>query len=276
MAYRNGQGEGEKEVKVSTDWLIEMSNIEDDLESEEELGSTPEAIDKIDEWIQSLDQPEPGEEKPLEPEIATPPIEPDVETAAYFTSTEKDTVESDAKTIPSYVAEDEPAVEEEPESDKPMVPEWLQDVAEQKPEPDAIQEPPEWLPEVEEPIVEIEEIAPAQPSEWQPESEVKAHPVEEETQPTPASKPTPQKPTDMLKEARHAVHEHRLDEAIDAYGKLIKRGKEIEETIEDIQEALRKHPINPALWQVLGDALMRSDRLQEALDAYSKAENLLR
>ena len=80
----------------------------------------------------------------------------------------------------------------------------------------------------------------------------------------------------MLEEARQAIHEHKLDEAIDIYAKLIKRGKVIEETIEDIQEALRKHPINPALWQVLGDALMRSDRLQEALDAYSKAEDLLR
>ena len=34
--------------------------------------------------------------------------------------------------------------------------------------------------------------------------------------------------------------------------------------------------ISEELWQVLGDAYMKENNLQDALDAYSKAENLLR
>ena len=44
----------------------------------------------------------------------------------------------------------------------------------------------------------------------------------------------------------------------------------------DLREALYRYPVEVSLWQALGDAYMRSNRLQEALDAYTKAEELLR
>lgn len=64
--------------------------------------------------------------------------------------------------------------------------------------------------------------------------------------------------------------------AIEVYGKLIRKGKSLEEIIRDLRDALYRYPVEVPLWQALGDAYMHSNRLQEALDAYTKAEELLR
>jgi cytochrome c-type biogenesis protein CcmH/NrfG len=39
---------------------------------------------------------------------------------------------------------------------------------------------------------------------------------------------------------------------------------------------LYRFPVDVNIWQSLGDAYMRANRLQDALDAYTKAEELLR
>jgi len=44
----------------------------------------------------------------------------------------------------------------------------------------------------------------------------------------------------------------------------------------DVQEALYRFPVDVNLWVVLGDAHLRTDDLQDALDAYTKAEDLVR
>ncbi len=64
--------------------------------------------------------------------------------------------------------------------------------------------------------------------------------------------------------------------AIEVYAKLIRKGKSLEEITRDLRDALYRYPVEVPLWQVLGDAYMRANRLQEALDAYTKAEELLR
>jgi len=67
-----------------------------------------------------------------------------------------------------------------------------------------------------------------------------------------------------------------IDEAMELYDQLIKKSKRIKEIIEDLNQASYQHPVNANILQTLGDAYMRDDQLQEALDTYSKAENLLR
>ena len=57
---------------------------------------------------------------------------------------------------------------------------------------------------------------------------------------------------------------------------MIKKGKGINEIIVDINNALRKSPVHVGMWQALGDGYMKMDLLQEALDSYSKAEDLIR
>jgi len=64
--------------------------------------------------------------------------------------------------------------------------------------------------------------------------------------------------------------------ALDLYGKLIRKGRSMEEIIRDLRDALYRYPVEVPIWQALGDAYMRANRLQEALDAYTKAEELLR
>ena len=60
------------------------------------------------------------------------------------------------------------------------------------------------------------------------------------------------------------------------YGKLIRKGGPLEEVIRELRDALYRYPVEVPVWQALGDAYMRANRLQEALDAYTKAEELLR
>jgi tetratricopeptide (TPR) repeat protein len=64
--------------------------------------------------------------------------------------------------------------------------------------------------------------------------------------------------------------------ALEHYSRLIKKGKWLEEIVRDLRDALYRYPVEVIIWQTLGDAYMRENRLQEALDAYTKAEELLR
>jgi len=67
-----------------------------------------------------------------------------------------------------------------------------------------------------------------------------------------------------------------IDESIGIFNQLIQQGEELDEIIINIQNALDNYyPIDINLWQVLGDAFLKNNQLQNALDAYSKAEDLL-
>ncbi len=311
-----------EQVESTEEWLAELDELEEEIVAEEEMGATPEAIEKMDEWIQSLGKPEEeGEElleidseEPLFPsdileeeepvisflEEEQPKIEldadtfpstvlekqidiiPESPTTASTTPEDQFDTTSESETTPSIIPEDQLDAMLESETTPSIVPEWLQDVAEQRPEPDAIDEPPEWLPSIDEPPEEdVGGITPTLPGEWQPESKMEApQPAtksEQAPKPMPKQKPKPSVDiSEELENARLAISDADIEEATNIYAKLIKKGKGVEEIIEDIEEALHKHPIDVSLWQTLGDALMRADRLQEALDAYSKAEDLLR
>ncbi|MCG2785321.1 MAG: tetratricopeptide repeat protein [Anaerolineae bacterium] len=80
----------------------------------------------------------------------------------------------------------------------------------------------------------------------------------------------------LLQRSRLLLDKANLDTAMSEYSRLIKKGKYIDEIVFDLQEATYSHPVDVIVWQTLGDAYMRNNRLQEALDAYTKAEELLR
>jgi tetratricopeptide (TPR) repeat protein len=159
---------------------------------------------------------------------------------------------------------------------------------------------------------EIETPAPTTPEEWVPAE--KAEPIPTETMPAPvpqaevsqpkvpdapkplalpvpASRPIPSIPggtgilaripeqdrdAEILSAAQAALNGNKLDIAIQLYIKLIKKGRLLEEVIHDLREAIYLFPVDIIVWQTLGDAYMRANRLQDALDAYTKAEELLR
>jgi cytochrome c-type biogenesis protein CcmH/NrfG len=109
-----------------------------------------------------------------------------------------------------------------------------------------------------------------------------------ESEPAPvAPKPQPQKEppvrkvtgalTDpVLGQARGELSRSNVSGALDSYGRLIKKGRLLEDIIFDLREASYRYPVDVGIWQSLGDAYMRANRLQDALDAYTKAEELLR
>jgi competence ComEA-like helix-hairpin-helix protein len=66
-----------------------------------------------------------------------------------------------------------------------------------------------------------------------------------------------------------------IEEAMDDYQKLIQNGKRQEAVIDDLIIAAEKYPNDVSIWQTLGDAYMNSNRLQDAIEAYTKAQNLL-
>ena len=90
-------------------------------------------------------------------------------------------------------------------------------------------------------------------------------------------KPLPQ--TTMLRvdisQARRVASQGDPVKAAALYVNLLKNGHSPKEIILDLQDALYHHPEDVYLWEALGDAFVRDGQLQEALDAYTKAEEFL-
>jgi len=79
-----------------------------------------------------------------------------------------------------------------------------------------------------------------------------------------------------LSQAQTALYEGQIDVALEGYGHLINSGQLIDEAIHDLRDALYHYPVEVTIWQTLGDAYVRTNHLQDALDAYTKAEELIR
>ncbi len=83
-----------------------------------------------------------------------------------------------------------------------------------------------------------------------------------------------------LNTARRALNQEDLDRAAEQYSELVQSGEtlpdELQDILQDLQEAVKYHPQHFGLWQTLGDAYMRSDQVKQALEAYISAEKLLR
>jgi len=79
-----------------------------------------------------------------------------------------------------------------------------------------------------------------------------------------------------LLQARNALVSGDIHQTVAFYTNLIQAEKMLPEVINDLNEALYRFPVEVSLWEALGDAYFRADQLQEALDSYIKAEELLR
>jgi tetratricopeptide (TPR) repeat protein len=165
---------------------------------------------------------------------------------------------------------------------------------------------PAWLrDDTGEVVAEPTKIEPTRAEEWQPVEKTAASvpplqkaPEEKPKHPVPKKKPAPKKaelPPEyrepvtrkgvgtlemegdpILSSARSELSRSNIPGALETYAKLIKKGRYLDEVIFDLREALYRYPVEVSIWQSLGDAYMRDNRLQDALDAYTKAEELLR
>lgn len=79
----------------------------------------------------------------------------------------------------------------------------------------------------------------------------------------------------LLVQARNALVQGDIPLAISRYGILIEKKQMLPEVITDLNEALYRFPIDVSIWEALGDAQMHSGHLQDALNAYTKAEEYL-
>jgi tetratricopeptide (TPR) repeat protein len=139
----------------------------------------------------------------------------------------------------------------------------------------------EWQPvdetakaEAPEPVVEEELSVVLPPIEEKPEPAVPN--PEPKEKPVKAPLNTAKMRDDALENAQAAMQEGNISVALEEYGSLVKKKRLLEEIIHDLREALYEYPVNIPILQMLGDAYIRAGRLQEALDTYTKAEELLR
>jgi len=95
-------------------------------------------------------------------------------------------------------------------------------------------------------------------------------------QPQPKKVDAPTSSVGLLGQAKAELDRGDIPEALLHYGKLIKKGKHLEEIITHLNDTLYRYPVEVSIWQALGDAYMRANRLKEALNAYNKAEELIR
>ena len=80
----------------------------------------------------------------------------------------------------------------------------------------------------------------------------------------------------ILSQAKAELDRGDIPAGLEHYARLIKKGKYLEEIIRDLRESLKRYPVEVGIWQMLGDAYNRANRLTEALEAYNKAEEQIR
>jgi hypothetical protein len=229
-------------------WLLELEVPE---VKEEEAVSPDDALewksDELPAWLKEIAESEPAAEAPS---VATPQ--------------EEELPSPPAAGTPQPAAEILPVMEMGEEA-----------------QPEELAEPASSVTEVEG-AVQPEAVAPLQ-------AEVPPSPPLEEQLPqaadlavTPAEALTPiplalaEQNQKALDKARESIDQGQPTQAVESYLGLIQQNYQLDEIIKDLSDALDRFPVDVEMWVTLGDAYFRKDQLQEALNAYTKAEELAR
>ena len=285
---------------IETNATSDLPNWLEDIDSKPAQSEQLMGSQNLSDWLSGLDD-EPGLE--LDPEILrgsqrapfqNPPAAETTKSDVpdWLNNIDSEKVEEDSWTPPASESTGQPA----PASSAESLPDWLSGVDEEsaqghddlppwlhreqyetgslslQPKPTS---PSDWHPVVsQEPVEKVEKM------EQPPSPTPKSQPVMEKKKPV-AKQPKPKKAegqsgVGMLSQAKAELDRGDIPEALLHYGKLIKRGKNLEEIIRDLSDSLYRYPVEVNIWQALGDAYMRANRLKEALDAYNKAEELIR
>ncbi|MFC2043556.1 tetratricopeptide repeat protein [Chloroflexota bacterium] len=78
-----------------------------------------------------------------------------------------------------------------------------------------------------------------------------------------------------IQDARRTFISGDIDHAMSQYDKLIKSRQSLSIVISDLQKAVDSNPEKAPIWHQLGDAYLRDNQISDAMDAYSKAEELI-
>ena len=265
------------------------------------------AEDEVPAWLQGIEEededkapipespvaeaaPEPGGEfewlNEIEEETADSPAEQtaDESLPAWLRGVEEETRLPDTgslRNLPGWMRDETGEVMAEPTRIEPTRATDWQPAEEKEPEPT-----PEPISPEPEPVGAEPESAPVMEQLVEEPPQPKPAPKKPKpmAEPKPEPEPAPMRGTGMLTmpldsmlgSARNELSRSNIPGAVQAYEKLIKKGRFLEDVIFDLREALYRYPVEVSIWQALGDAYMRANRLQDALDAYTKAEELLR
>lgn len=164
--------------------------------------------------------------------------------------------------LKQQITSEQPAAED--------IPDWLKEAGIEEV---AVEEVPDWLLETapEEAVTPVPTPAPQVISTPAP-------------QPKPAVSPAPivtvaaaADVTAALSEARTKARAGEIDSALVSYEAVVRANNSLEAVVTDLTAMLNDEKLkkNPAIYRVLGDGLMRQGQLQQALDTYRKALNLL-
>jgi tetratricopeptide (TPR) repeat protein len=263
------------ELPEASEW---MSTIDQEAGTEpvapaqEKTSELPE--EEIPSWLRELDQ---------EQEQAATPTAMDSDLPAWLRDETGELLAEPTKIEPTRATDWQPAEREaelEPIMKQP-------DVQVPQAEPEPVAPPQEVSVPEPEPIMAQAEMPSLQPEPINMVNiiEERIAAVEEATPPVePPRKVVKPKGTGkltmpmdpVLGQARNELAGSNLNGAMEGYNRLIKKGRFLDEVIYDLRDALYRFPVDVNVWQSLGDAYMRANRLQDALDAYTKAEELLR
>jgi cytochrome c-type biogenesis protein CcmH/NrfG len=81
----------------------------------------------------------------------------------------------------------------------------------------------------------------------------------------------PEDPDARLSMARGALETGDWSDALMIYETLVSSSEMLDSVIENLEFGVRRHPDDPAGYQLLGDACMKDGRLGAALEAYRTA-----
>ena len=306
--WLKGLEEEEKQpepVSSADETAIWFKNLEETETVATESAAEPVEAD-MPAWMKDIEQEEVPAEEPVVPVQEAEPVSTEAPAAAEESEVpswlsdleqeEKPIAPVNADDLPAWLRDETGEVVAEPVKIEPTRPTDWKPSEPQQPEirfsPPIEEEPKQpqiiYSPPLEEPVQpEPEAPAPAVTFEEQREQPAAPPPPE---QPKPTRK-TPSRPTPppsgtgmpvmpgidaTLGTARSELSRSNIPGALESYARLIKKGRFLDEVIHDLREALYRYPVEVSIWQSLGDAYMRANRLQDALDAYTKAEELLR
>ncbi|MEL6310411.1 MAG: hypothetical protein AAFQ52_19885, partial [Chloroflexota bacterium] len=190
----------------------------------------------------------------------------------WLTEGEEDAIEAD---MPDWLRENV----DDTVADSDDLPEWLAGETDISPE-----EIPDWLRETMDEDEEQEAIEIAFEDEPEP-APLPVAPVQQTTLPAPVEQspaPVPIEADNVdavayLRGAKEKIAGDDLDGALRDYELVIRANKALSQVEKELQRLAddNSYKKNPAVNRVLGDVLMRQGKLQEALDIYRRALNML-
>lgn len=296
------------EIDEAMEWLetFEGSTVSD----REEFESVPEKTEEIpDEWVKEYELPE---EEQLDRDslpglsdkkITEPPVTEETHQDAQGSKKsdfDKDMLDENQEdgfawleSLAAKQGADEETLTTAPEERKDEIPSWISEYTNTDSENDVLPK----LNEAETSVLnenEVEEIASefALESLFEDTEEKPDVPIEKTNEATAMESPEmdgkvqdeskAEKFTDYtlssnepLSGAIHSINSDDISSAVNQFNAMISNNENIPSIIDELEKALETHPVEAQIWQCLADAYAKNNQLQKALEAYSKAEELL-